>query len=733
MADKKPVEVPQTTGGTEKGQDPSEEEKRTSKDTTGTTGTDESGSGSTPKETPQQGHDAGGGIMGIFPKIPGLPQIGGHRAWGKWAPPPPKPEGEESLHEVVEKLRAKETSPARSKKAKPEKIVEEPEQAPKRKEPAPPKPEKAKRDPTKKKRKVTVYNVREPKAKPDEIQEEPEPKELPPPPKPEPVVIQPEPVKKPVPPPPPPAQELPPPPPKPEPKEIPQAPKELPPPPPPPKAQLQEVKQEPVQQPVPKELPPPPPKPEPEEIKKPMTKELPYNLDVQSLIPSHMVKSVKIKKVKKTEAIRKHVAPPRDDDKPTGPVASKVVFLKRPDEPPKATEEPPPEPVVEPMPEPEPAPEVPKGVIQPEGITDINGLPMFLVTDTVANLIHITNEDKLIDKRLSELIDVHRGDMLKKLKKKQQTKIPTYTYAEMMKMLKDQGIPCPTNEDFSRLHGLHSRWDPDFTVLEYFSPMLRTFVPINMRSAKNIAVSPLLRVNGINAKLEIIKYRGRYRGCWTTDDCIKGLDISKVPPKREALEGFVQRGRHENTQKKYDEMSKVALDEAHLDYLIEIQSYQAETLPIPIFYDMLHLGMEVANENLRILVEEDGYPPNDIIFISTEEHAQQLKRKIQLYGALGLETLESKRKGLGQYLPQWLQTRDEVVREIMNRKDNEWYTRLTKTENEGKVRENIRKGEDPRKSIGTSKIRASFSKDARKVHPETHAPGDNKGHLKHKK
>lgn len=46
-------------------------------------------------------------------------------------------------------------------------------------------------------------------------------------------------------------------------------------------------------------------------------------------------------------------------------------------------------------------------------------------------------------------------------------------------------------------------------------------------------------------------------------------------------------------------MSKVAEDVAHHDFLVELQAYQAETLPIPIFYDMLHMGLEVANETLR--------------------------------------------------------------------------------------------------------------------------------------
>lgn len=46
-------------------------------------------------------------------------------------------------------------------------------------------------------------------------------------------------------------------------------------------------------------------------------------------------------------------------------------------------------------------------------------------------------------------------------------------------------------------------------------------------------------------------------------------------------------------------MAPSAIDEAHLDYLVELQAYHAETLPIPIFYDILHLGLEVANEQLR--------------------------------------------------------------------------------------------------------------------------------------
>jgi hypothetical protein len=69
-------------------------------------------------------------------------------------------------------------------------------------------------------------------------------------------------------------------------------------------------------------------------------------------------------------------------------------------------------------------------------------------------------------------------------------------------MLAKQGIPVPNDDDFARLETSHgARWDPDGTVVEYYSPVLRSFVPINMR--------------------------GRYRGCWAEDRCIQGLDISK--------------------------------------------------------------------------------------------------------------------------------------------------------------------------------------------------------------
>ncbi len=79
---------------------------------------------------------------------------------------------------------------------------------------------------------------------------------------------------------------------------------------------------------------------------------------------------------------------------------------------------------------------------------------------------------------------------------------PEFTYSEMVNVLKEQGIPVPSDGDISRLTSSHgSRWDPDGTVLEYYSPVLRSFIPVNMR--------------------------GRYRGCWADDACMQGLDISK--------------------------------------------------------------------------------------------------------------------------------------------------------------------------------------------------------------
>lgn len=46
-------------------------------------------------------------------------------------------------------------------------------------------------------------------------------------------------------------------------------------------------------------------------------------------------------------------------------------------------------------------------------------------------------------------------------------------------------------------------------------------------------------------------------------------------------------------------MFDVAQDERHLDYLIEMEKFQAETLPIPLMYDVLNFGMEVLKNNIE--------------------------------------------------------------------------------------------------------------------------------------
>lgn len=72
---------------------------------------------------------------------------------------------------------------------------------------------------------------------------------------------------------------------------------------------------------------------------------------------------------------------------------------------------------------------------------------------------------------------------------------------------------------------------------------------------------------------------------------------------------------------------------------------------------------------LIVLVQDQGYPPNNPIFRSQLRHAEQLRRKVILYGALGLETIDSKTRGFGKYLTQWVKTRDEILMDIMYWKD----------------------------------------------------------------
>jgi len=75
-------------------------------------------------------------------------------------------------------------------------------------------------------------------------------------------------------------------------------------------------------------------------------------------------------------------------------------------------------------------------------------------------------------------------------------------------------------------------------------------------------------------------------------------------------------------EEKYKEMEPVTTGEEHSDYLIEIQKFQSETLPVPIFYDVLNFGIEVTLENLRskffplffVLLDEEYFNISSIMY-----------------------------------------------------------------------------------------------------------------------
>lgn len=181
-------------------------------------------------------------------------------------------------------------------------------------------------------------------------------------------------------------------------------------------------------------------------------------LDVLQLLPRDAIKTVKLKSKARQ---RVQDDKPNDDAPKPHPIASKVVYLKKP-EPPKEEE------IPEYSGPTSTLPEQPKP-IEPE------------LLENVDTMLKENNDDDEIGRRLNELIATYRGDKLRRLKKAAKARAPNYKFGDMIKTLNKLGIPCPTNEDFARLHGLHSRWDPDGNIIEYFSPMLRTFIPVNMR------------------------------------------------------------------------------------------------------------------------------------------------------------------------------------------------------------------------------------------------------------
>ncbi|XP_035710990.1 uncharacterized protein LOC118436634 [Folsomia candida] len=279
-----------------------------------------------------------------------------------------------------------------------------------------------------------------------------------------------------------------------------------------------------------------------------------------------------------------------------------------------------------------------------DSVEDI-GLPFLLLDKSTMKMLNDDDEDVQIAADLSEVLAHYKGEFSQEEKAADPDNLPDVGYEDIVKMLKSQGIPIPTDSDFSKLESSYSqKWDPDGTVVEYYSPVLRSFIPINMR--------------------------GRYRGCWLEDHCVQGLDISKIKPKPDALEGFVDQGRTVNIDEKYQEMFDVADDGAHLDYLIEMQKCQAETLPIPIMYDVVNFGVDVLKENLEYLVHHEAIPPTSRIYQTTENHLLNMRKKVQIYASLGLEPISSDRTdyGMEKVSPMWRLTRDEIIAILLEKR-----------------------------------------------------------------
>jgi len=107
-----------------------------------------------------------------------------------------------------------------------------------------------------------------------------------------------------------------------------------------------------------------------------------------------------------------------------------------------------------------------------------------------------------IGEKLSEMMEEYVTNAKIDKKTRKRGRLPYFTYTEIVNKLNELNIPIPNDEDFALLENEDTGpWDPEGTVVEYFSPMLRSFIPVNMR--------------------------GRYRGCYGEDKVIQGLDITK--------------------------------------------------------------------------------------------------------------------------------------------------------------------------------------------------------------
>lgn len=99
------------------------------------------------------------------------------------------------------------------------------------------------------------------------------------------------------------------------------------------------------------------------------------------------------------------------------------------------------------------------------------------------NKIQETKEEEKIDRNLNDLIEaIKRGKLYQeRLDPYRKERPEKFRFGGMVKRLHSYGIPCPINDDFSKLQGTNREWDPKGTAIEYFSPMLRAIVPVNMR------------------------------------------------------------------------------------------------------------------------------------------------------------------------------------------------------------------------------------------------------------
>lgn len=127
-----------------------------------------------------------------------------------------------------------------------------------------------------------------------------------------------------------------------------------------------------------------------------------------------------------------------------------------------------------------------------------------------------------------------------------------------------------------------------------------------------------------------------------------------------------------------------------------------------------------------VLVKEDGYPPTDPVYISAHEHAHELRRKLRLYSSLGLEKLAGSEPRQGQYLPMWSRTRDEIIHEVLARK-NETLREIGR-ETKGRQNEDKKLGKLIKDTLSSTKKLSAVPK-----RESVSAPGPGRSKIAHTK